>query len=555
MVGIGEGMPSSCVGRQQGPRLVERDSRLTYNRGMKIERQILIAIALLVGCAGSDSASDSSNSDSVAEVATSTNDNSAASEAKAQRSENATNKTLADEQKPNSPRHAEPKAGQPGEKPTATEQPSSQPPAISTAPANGAIQLQPLAAVQAESSWPKPPADSGELRKSAEKLAEELVKRFPESADAWEVKARFDVLIGQTDAAESAWRRALQIDADYPYALHGMGKASLLHSDYDAAVDYLARAREARPDVAEVVHDLSKAYTKAGKVAEAAEVLKAFTEKHDDATEAFVLLGAAYQSLKKFELAKQAYERALELYPDLPRAQQGLGTVLVRVGDRERARELLAAQRAARSDEATNRTPEELFRDTRRDTSVRYEFAARVLINSGAVPLAIDALKYAIVLDDENQDAWKLLLDILAANRMWDEATQAARRMVDADDDNASYWFTLGNYQVQARRIEAARQSFRKVIELSPGDAAGYQALVQMNVQTRHDPAGTMAFARKLTEVRGVAADYELLGQAYAVAGKFEKAKNALERAIEIEPNNVRYQQAMQQLKQFLSSR
>ncbi|HBE72439.1 MAG TPA: hypothetical protein DDW52_30255 [Planctomycetaceae bacterium] len=508
---------------------------------MKTERLILAVAVALVGCGSKESPGVATRGDSSGSIS-----------AEAKDSDPGTSDAGTLQREDNSD-----VAFKGGQEPPVAAQPTSQSqPVTSGAPANaGTIPLAPQVLLQVDNSWPRPPVDSGQLRQSAEQLADELVRRFPDNADAWEVKARIDVLLGQTDAAEAAWRRALKIDANYPYALHGMGKAELLHSNYESAIDYLVRARDAQPDVAEVVHDLSKAYTKSGQVEKAAEVLKAFTEQNADATEAFVLLGAAYQSLKQFGPAKEAYERALDLYPDLPRAQQGLGTVLVRLGDRERARELLAAQRAARSTESTNRSAEELFQDSCRDTSVRYAFAARVLINAGAVPLAIKTLKFAVVLDDENQDAWKLLLDILAANRMWSEAVQAATRLVESDSGNSSYWFTLGNYQVQGMQIGDARKSFRKVIELSPKDAAGYQALVQMNVQTRHDPAATIAFARELIEVRGAAADYELLGQAYAVAAKYEKAKSALQRAIELEPTNERYQQAMRQLQEFLSSR
>ena len=69
-----------------------------------------------------------------------------------------------------------------GQEPPVAAQPTSQSqPVTSGAPANaGTIPLAPQVLLQVDNSWPRPPVDSGQLRQSAEQLADELVRRFPD---------------------------------------------------------------------------------------------------------------------------------------------------------------------------------------------------------------------------------------------------------------------------------------------------------------------------------------------------------------------------------------
>ncbi len=404
-------------------------------------------------------------------------------------------------------------------------------------------------------SWPEPPKDSAQLRNEAKALAQAIVAKMPQQPDAWEVKARFDLLIGETDAAREAWEQAIKLDAEYPFALHGLGKVALLDGDFETAIELLTRTQAKLPDLAEVTHDLASAYTKNGQVGEAARVLQGFLDKHEDATEAYVLLGNAKLTLRQFEAARDAFSKALDLYPALPRAQQGLGTALVRLGERERARELLNAQRESRTAEAKNRTADQVFRDELSDTAVRYTFAARVFSTAGDFPGAVEALMKASVLDPRNRDAWSLLIDLLSVNQLWDAAMEVGRRMVSENPENANYRFTLGGIEVRAGEIVAARESFQRVIDLSPNAAGGYEALVRINLQTQHDGKRTVELAQQLSKVRGAASDFELLGQAHALVEDYAAAKAALARAIELEPQNQQYQFAMQQLQRFLDSR
>lgn len=399
------------------------------------------------------------------------------------------------------------------------------------------------------------PKDGKELRREAALLVADLVKEFPSNPDALEVKARLHFLVGENSVAKEAWLAALSLEPKYGYALHGLGKIALADSDFDSAGSLLKQAAELLPENPEPVHDLADAYLKRGDIQDAIATLKAFAAKRGDDAETFLLLGQAQLADRQFEEAKKSFEITLELRPALPRAQEGLGKTLLRLGDREGAKSLLEAQSKARaSSEATNRSADEVFADECRDYSVRYLSAARVYLEGKADAKAEKVIVKATVLDPANVDAWKLLLSHYQAKGDMQSAIAQARIMCDKNPTNASCYFTSGVLMAKAGMIQEAEKSFEKVILNAPNSPSGYESLARLLIQNRGNLSKTPGLAQMVVQLRGTAADYELLAQCYAVTGKLREAHAALSRAIQMDPQNVAYQQAMQQLEKFRAS-
>lgn len=395
-----------------------------------------------------------------------------------------------------------------------------------------------------------PPASAIDLRVEAGQLVADLVKQFPGSTDALEVKARFHLLVGENNLAKRCWEQALAIDPNFGYAQHGLGKVAMLQADYATAIQLLMQAKDKLPAEAEPVHNLSDAYLKLGDVAAAIQVLEEFSSAHQDSGETLLLLGQAYVADRQFEKAKQAFEQTLTLHPDSPRAQEGLAKTLIRLGDREAARELLEKQRELRKDEASNRSPDEVFRDECKDYSHRYLYAARVYL-AGRMPIrAEQILRKATILDPANTDAWTQLLTQLQRQGQLQQAVESAVQMCQDNPTNAGCFFTCGILQAKAGQHTAASESLKKVIQLAPQSFSGYEALARLQIQIGPSPE-TIDLANKVVELRGIAADHELLAQAYAANEKLEQAEGELKKAIQLDPQNTYYADALRQLQQY----
>jgi type IV pilus assembly protein PilF len=66
---------------------------------------------------------------------------------------------------------------------------------------------------------------------------------------------------GDYHRAEGYYRQALDLEYDFPKALHGLGKVYLAMGKPEKALEVLERAKKKAPDVAPIYMDLGRAYT------------------------------------------------------------------------------------------------------------------------------------------------------------------------------------------------------------------------------------------------------------------------------------------------------
>ena len=399
-----------------------------------------------------------------------------------------------------------------------------------------------------------PPADALTLRNEAKQLADEVVDRFPNNPDALEIKARFLMLFGETEDAKNCWLSAIKVDPNYAYALQGLGKVAILNSDFEQAVTYLKDSIPKQVGNADPVHDLSDAYMKLGRVDESIECLRAYAEKNPKSALTFLLLGQSYLAKERFEEAESAFRTVLQISPGQPRAENGLATVLVRLGKRDEAKQLLANQKAGRKASEKNRSPEEVFQDELKEISIRFHTVAEFFSTHGDLRRTEQVARRAIVLDGNNLQPKALLIDVLQKQDRLKEALGFAEQLCVAEKENPRWPYTRGALLSLLGDRVAARQAYQEVVKLAPASPTGYEALARMAIGTQVDLPSAIANAQKAVEVRGSAADHELLAQAYAVNSNFPKAHAALSEAIRLDPANRGYTEAMQHLQKAMET-
>ncbi len=398
------------------------------------------------------------------------------------------------------------------------------------------------------------PDDAATIRAEAMQLGQHVVQEFGEKADAHEVKARLHLLVGDNEKARSTWQRALEVNAEYPFAVYGLGKVAHLQGDHGTAVAYLAKAADALPDYYYAHHDLAAALHADGRLDEAVTVLQNFARTHGSDAQTWLLLGLKQLEQQRFEEAKQSLENALRIAPDQPRAEEALGRALVRLGRREEAQALFDKQELTRESQSKNRSAEQVFDDELREYASKYADVAKVYLSEQELESALAILVKASYLDPENTSIWATLMDVCQSLGQMTLASRLTTRMLQANGEDPSAFYTAGVIQSRAGDWGLAKQSFRRLVELAPDSPRGYSAFARLSIQTRTDPELALQYALKAVELRGNGSDHELVAQIYASTGQFGEAKLHLEKAIELEPNNQAYAQAMQQLVAVMKS-
>jgi tetratricopeptide (TPR) repeat protein len=149
-----------------------------------------------------------------------------------------------------------------------------------------------------------------------------------------------------SNAAERAYRRALQLDPRLPAAHTRLGRLEVQRENYEAAILQFSAAAQQQPQSAEAITDLGIARLDSGDWTEAVSNFQQAVRVSPHSVAALRGLGEAYRRAQRWDEAVDALEKAHRLQPDDPRTLYLLGLALAQRGrnpdDPSRALALLA---------------------------------------------------------------------------------------------------------------------------------------------------------------------------------------------------------------------
>jgi tetratricopeptide (TPR) repeat protein len=159
----------------------------------------------------------------------------------------------------------------------------------------------------------------------AESLLSELLRRHPDSAEAWDELGRARNNLRRLPAAEAAFREALRHDDRRASAWNHLGHVLRATNRPEEALEAFARAVELAPTDRRARHNLAGSFLTRGDTDRAIGLLQALIEDDPADAGARIRLAQALQSRDETEAAAREYRRALELAPGSADAAAGLG--------------------------------------------------------------------------------------------------------------------------------------------------------------------------------------------------------------------------------------
>ena len=202
--------------------------------------------------------------------------------------------------------------------------------------------------------------------------AERAASEHPEHAPFHALVGRAAIAQNDAEAARQAFERAREADPSLPVAIVGLGQIALAEGDAERAASLFDEAAQSSQGDPEALYGAAQAFLHAGQTAEAERRLEALIEAHpghagaandlawllaeqrrdldralDLARRASRLLpgpdvqdtlGWVHIQRGEFDLAVEAFERALQARPSFPMARYHLGVALAKRGDTEAAR-------------------------------------------------------------------------------------------------------------------------------------------------------------------------------------------------------------------------
>jgi serine/threonine-protein kinase len=150
---------------------------------------------------------------------------------------------------------------------------------------------------------------------------------------------------------------------------------------------------------------------------------------------------------------------------------------------------------------------------------------------------AVEELKAVMALQPQNDHVHRLLADIHSDLGEWDAAIAEAKQAATL---RGSYWRNhsqLGVTYLRAGRFDDAAEAFRRVTRLQPDSVRGYQALgTALHMGGRLEAA--LVEYEKAIQLGASGGTYANVGTLYFWRGNAQKAADAYEKAVALQPNN-----------------
>ena len=184
---------------------------------------------------------------------------------------------------------------------------------------------------------------------------------------------------------------------------------------------------------------------------------------------AYAGLGALYVEERHYEEAENLLLRAVALRPFWARPHYDLGQVYMRLGERDKGREVL--ERFARLEEEEKMIKSLEFTLLSEAEDARRHYDLGVLYGQRR-QFAKAAARYhrAIELDSTFAAAYVNLGNIYLRGEQFDAAQQLFAQALAADSTHANAYNSLGNLHLMRRDFAAAAAAFASAVRLAPDD-------------------------------------------------------------------------------------
>lgn len=273
-------------------------------------------------------------------------------------------------------------------------------------------------------------------------LAQRMSTDHPDDAAAWLLLGRAHHALGQAGDADTAYRRAVQLDPWLIGAYQSLAALAQHRGDTKSAIAIWRRLSGLKPDDPGPRLGLANAYLADGKPARAWQALAQVPDKDLDSAFVWYWKGLTLARLDCHEQAIDAYRKSLERKPERPEwAWAGIGNVLAK---QHRYPEAIAAFESASQANPDN-------------DEWRYQLAI-ALKDGGRSAEALKITTDLVTRNPGESKNWRQHGFTLAVQGRPADAIPAMERSLQLDSRQPKLWAALiESYQIAGRRADAKR--------------------------------------------------------------------------------------------------
>lgn len=341
----------------------------------------------------------------------------------------------------------------------------------------------------------------------------------PQALPAIKLMAATQIKLKRMDAAVQVLEsyQGQRDDAQY---LALLGSAYVQSGDLDKGNAYLQQASELAPEMATVKTQLALGQLAAGDSQQAIAALQSAVELGQDLVEADILLALTHMRNQQYDQAIAAAKALLEKRPDSSLAANLLGSAYVAKGDEKTGRESFKKALAINPSFLAAELNLALLDSKSGDIQSAQRRYRRVLaLQKANIPAMMGMARIA-----EGQGNQKSMLNWLERAR-------------EADPKDVQPLLSLVNYYLAQNENLQAVNLARELQAVKP-DAPVTLRTLGGALMTIKDYSGAATQFERLTELQPSAVSYSLLAEVYAQKSDYDKARKALQQALNLQPDN-----------------
>jgi tetratricopeptide (TPR) repeat protein len=390
-------------------------------------------------------------------------------------------------------------------------------------------------------------AEVEQLRSEQGAVGERLLQEFPQEFEALRIMGFVHSSRGDREKMVECWRRCARLQPKRADVLDQLGKYEFQNQAYESAIEHWQRALAIDAKFPGGHRQIGEALLQSGKTQEAKTFLQPAIEIDPTDAQAHYLLGEAHFQLRDFQAAKQSYARAAELQPKNKQAYYGLIKACGQLGQRDEVAKF--SQKFQQLESATIAADRE-FRERfdelekiRGEVAVTCIDAGRLYATHDQLTKAEPLWKRACELDQDNPAGRKLLGTLYLGQRKSGDALEQFKELARLEPGDPDHFQQLGFLEARLGNMSAAERNFKQMLKIAPKNAAGYRSLAKFYLNTKRQAVQAQRLATTAVELEPVADSYFVLGWSHAVNGRRDEAAAALQKAVEMDPNNRTYRQ------------
>ena len=370
---------------------------------------------------------------------------------------------------------------------------------------------------------------SSDKYKKALEAQKKAIDLDPDYAEVYMYLGQTYALLERYSESRNALTRAIEIEPDYAMAYCNRSRTFVQMREFQLALDDCDNAIELQPEWAEahLSRGILLARPEFNRLPEAVVALKKATSLDPNNAEAHMNLGIPLARLKRYGEALDAYKQAIRLDNNNTEIYMNLAHTLVKMESRVHLEEAVTVY-----DQVLKL----------RESSEAYHRQGILLVRLNKLKEARHALEKAINLDPDNAEAhMNLGITLSRSPRYLGEAVAALEKATSLDPDNAKAHMNLGIALARWELYDKALDAYKQAIRLDNNNTEIYMnlahTLVKMESRVHLEEAVTVY--DQVLKLRESSEAYHRQGILLVRLNKLKEARHALEKAINLDPDNA----------------